>query len=88
MCQKFEIELKSPPISDSECFFIVPHLKSVQKGRGTDNQEKEEGTFRIPTLRSTPLPQRREQHKSPEAKSFDVPVSYSSFPSSHSPSEN
>jgi hypothetical protein len=43
MCQKFELELKSPPISDSEFFFIVPHLKSVQKGRGTDNQEKEEG---------------------------------------------
>jgi hypothetical protein len=74
MCQKFELELKSPPISDSEFFFIVPHLKSVQKGRGTDNQEKEEGAFRIPTLRSTPLPQRREQPKSPEAKTFDVPA--------------
>jgi hypothetical protein len=68
-----ELELKSPPISDSEFFFIVPHLKkNVQKGRGTDNQEKEEGTFRIPMLKSTPLPQRREQPKSPEAKTFDV----------------
>ena len=71
---KIELELKSPPISDSENKFNVPHLKSVQKGRGTDNQEKEEGVFRIPTLKSTPLPQRREQPKSPEAKTFDVPA--------------
>jgi ATP-dependent helicase/DNAse subunit B len=60
-------------------FFIVPHLKSVQKGRGTDKQEKEEGTFRIATLRCTPLPQRIEQPKSPEAKSFDVPVVSSTY---------
>lgn len=71
---KIELELKSPPISDSEKKFNVPNLKSVQKGRGTDNQEKEEGVFRIPTLKSTPLPQRREQPKSPEAKLFDVPA--------------
>ena len=52
----------------------MPHLKSVQKGRGTDNQEKKEGAFRIHMLKSTPLPQRREQPKSPEAKTFDVPA--------------
>ena len=50
------------------------HLKSVQNVRGTDNQEREEGAFRIPMLKSTPLHQRREQPKSPEAKTFDVPA--------------
>ena len=86
MCQKFEIALKSPPISDSEFFFYCASLKKCSEGK--DKQEKEEGTFRIPTLRCTPLPQRIEQPKSPEAKSFDVPLSYSSFPPSHSPPEN
>lgn len=69
---KMELELKSPTEVDNK--FNVPQLKSVQKERETDNQEKEEGTFQIPTLRSTPLPKRREPPKSPEAKTFDVPM--------------
>ncbi|XP_076108351.1 uncharacterized protein LOC143076456 isoform X2 [Mytilus galloprovincialis] len=69
---KMELELKSPTEIDNK--FNVPQLKSVQKERETDNQEKEEGTFQIPTLRSTPLPKRREPPKSPETKTFDVPM--------------
>lgn len=30
---KIELELKSPPISDSDFFFIVPHLKKCSEGK-------------------------------------------------------
>ena len=42
---KIELELKSPPISDSEMFFNVPHLKKMFRREEELIIKKKKGRF-------------------------------------------